>query len=225
MKILQDDLPLFPLNTVLFPQAHLPLHIFEPRYREMIERCLKENLAFGIALIKEGSEVGGLAIPHTVGTIAHIIDVTRLADDRLNIVVKGVTRFKLRAHSTARAYLTGQIELLPDDIVEPATVAVAQTYALQLFERFLRVAHALSTSDAETASPDLNLPTDPTALSYLIASVLPISNRDKQTLLQIPTTAARLRRELPILEREMELLRLLATPSDTVRDQGTFSLN
>ena len=74
------EMPLFPLNVVLFPGMALPLHIFEPRYREMINRCLDENLAFGVVLIKEGPEVGGDALPRRVGTAARIVKVDRQPD-------------------------------------------------------------------------------------------------------------------------------------------------
>ncbi|MDE3091170.1 MAG: LON peptidase substrate-binding domain-containing protein, partial [Chloroflexota bacterium] len=124
MKILESELPLFPLAAVLFPQARLPLQVFEPRYREMIERCLQEDLAFGILLtevtlvIKESGEVGAPATPHEIGTIARVIDVARLADRRMNIIVAGVTRFRLLESFTDRAYLTGRVELLPDENVD-----------------------------------------------------------------------------------------------------------
>ena len=68
------ELPLFPLNTVLFPGQVLPLHIFEERYRLMIRRCLAEDAPFGVALIQTGAEVGAAAEPHTVGTVARIIE-------------------------------------------------------------------------------------------------------------------------------------------------------
>src|SRR3972149_2341330 len=100
MKIPEKDFPLFPLNTVLFPQARLPLYIFEDRYREMINRCLDEDLAFGVLLIKEGSEVGGAAVPHSIGAAARIVDVARAEDGRMNIGVIGVTRFKLLEQSS-----------------------------------------------------------------------------------------------------------------------------
>ncbi|MCH8222137.1 MAG: LON peptidase substrate-binding domain-containing protein [Chloroflexi bacterium] len=69
---MSETLPIFPLNTVLFPGAPLPLRIFEPRYREMLKRCLDGDRRFGVALIKSGPEVGGPAEPHDVGTVARI---------------------------------------------------------------------------------------------------------------------------------------------------------
>lgn len=82
-------LPLFPLNTVLFPGMALRLHIFEPRYRLMVADCLANGGLFGVVLIRSGREVGEPAVPHSVGTTAHISGAERLPDGRLNIEVFG----------------------------------------------------------------------------------------------------------------------------------------
>ena len=225
VKILENDLPLFPLNTVLFPQARMPLHIFEPRYREMIDRCLQEDLAFGVLLIKEGEEVGGPATPHEIGTVARVVDVARLDDGRMNIIVAGVTRFKLREQHTDRAYLTGRIQLLADENVDLKKAERAAQRTGALFEKYVAAVRSIAESDEETEKEELELPKDPTVLSYAIAAGLPISPSDKQTLLATPTTVQRLRRESAYLVRELELLRLVSDRSERIRDQGSFSLN
>ncbi len=225
MEIPENDLPLFPLNTVLFPQARLSLQIFEARYREMIERCLQENLAFGVVLIKEGVEVGGDATPYQVGTLAHIIDVERLADGRMNIIVKGLARFKLLGQSRARSYLTGQIELLRDENESAGDGELVKDKAARLFEVYLTAVQSLNQSEKSEGEGDLDLPQDAVALSYLIASILPINTQDKQMLLEIPTAMPRLRREIPIIQREMQLLHLISENKDRLVDQGSFSLN
>src|SRR5690606_41265145 len=89
------SLPLFPLNTVLFPGMTLPLHIFEPRYRVMIKRCLKLNRPFGVVLIRVGNEVGGSAVPHDIGTSAYITHAQPLDNVRINIQTLGYKRFRL----------------------------------------------------------------------------------------------------------------------------------
>ena len=225
VKILEGDLPLFPLNTVLFPQARLPLQIFEPRYREMIDRCLQEDLAFGVLLIKEGSEVGAAATPYEIGTLARIVDVARLADGRMNIIVAGITRFKLMAQSTVHAYLSGRIVLLPDENVDLKQVERAARRAARLFQEYADAFRSIGGTEENEEKESLQLPKDPTVLSYSIASSLPISMSDKQALLATPTTHQRLRREAAFLERELQLLRLVTERSDQIRDQGTFSLN
>src|SRR5690242_121607 len=103
-------LPLFPLHTVLFPGMSLPLHIFEPRYRTMINECLSSGAPFGIVLISSGREVGEPAVPHTVGTTAHISGAERLPDGRLNIEVVGQQRFQIIELHQDQSYLTGTIE-------------------------------------------------------------------------------------------------------------------
>jgi uncharacterized protein len=225
VKILERALPLFPLNTVLFPQARLPLQIFEPRYREMIERCLAEDLAFGILLIKEGDEVGAAALPHAIGTIARIVDVARLADGRMNIIVAGITRFELLERSTDRAYLTGSIRLLSDENVDLKKAERAARRVAQLFQSYANALRKITEMDEDSAKEELQLAKDPTVLSYAIAASLPISLLDKQALLATSTTIQRLQREVAILERELELLRLVSDKSEQIRDQGTFSLN
>ncbi len=225
MKIQENELPLFPLNTVLFPQARLPLHIFEPRYVEMIGRCLEEDLAFGVVLIHDGLEVGGPATPHETGTIARIIDVARLADGKMNIIVAGIRRFKLLEHFDDHAYLTARIQLLADENVDLTKSERAALSAAQRFREYAAAVRTIAETDEEPEKEELELPKDPTVLSYSIAASLPISMSDKQALLATPTTLQRLHRETAFLERELQLLRLVSERSEQIRDQGSFSLN
>lgn len=227
MKILTEKLPLFPLQTVLFPQARLPLHIFEPRYREMIDACLREDLAFGVVLIKEGSEVGAPAIPHQVGVAARIVDVARLADGRMNIIVQGVVRFKLLEYFSELAYVTGRIEIWQDENVDLRKVEFAARKATHLFKEYVRTVQALSESEneGEEENKTIDLPQDPTVLSYMIGSSLPVNALDKQSLLETKTVRDRLRREALFIERELQLLRLVTQRGEQIRDQGSFSLN
>ena len=89
------ELPLFPLNVVLFPGMQLPLHIFEERYKAMIGDCLEREEPFGILLIKEGPEVGGPAEPFLVGTSARILRADHLEEGRMNILTRGDRRFQV----------------------------------------------------------------------------------------------------------------------------------
>jgi len=104
-------LPLFPLNMVLFPGQLLPLHIFEPRYRVLVEECLSARLAFGVVLIREGQEAGEQAASFDVGTTARISQVERLPDGRMNIMSVGETRFKVKAFHHDRPFLTGDVDV------------------------------------------------------------------------------------------------------------------
>lgn len=106
------NVPLFPLNTVLFPGGPLPLRVFEPRYLDMISRCMKDNAPFGVLLIRDGQEVGP-ATTHTVGTLATITDWYQGSDGLLGITAIGTDRFRLldakREHDGLNV---GNVELL-----------------------------------------------------------------------------------------------------------------
>src|SRR3990172_4243779 len=93
-----EQLPLFPVRTVLYPDAVLQLRIFEPRYLRMISECMKQGSGFGVCLIMSGEEVGAVATPYEVGTQASIVDWSARADGLLGIAVRGVRR--LRIHGT-----------------------------------------------------------------------------------------------------------------------------
>ncbi len=181
-------LPLFPLHTVLFPGATLPLHIFEPRYREMVGRCLEHDEAFGIVLILEGEEVGGPAVPCRVGTEAAIIASQRYRDGRYDVVVEGHRRFEVVALERTKPYLRAEVRFL-DEPEGVLAIGLADTTA-KLFEGFLESAELTGHPLADETWRNL----DPGALSYRIASVLAMSDEVKQELLEIPDAATRLRR-------------------------------
>lgn len=226
MKIPENDFPLFPLHVVLFPQARLPLQIFEPRYVEMINRCIEQEMAFGIVLIKEGAEVGGPAVPHRVGTAARIVDVARLADGRMNLIAAGMMRFKILETSTDQPYLTAHVELWRDEDVDIARTEELARRAAKAFQIYVRtIQNVASPEEAGMEEKEIQAPKDPTVLSYLIAANLQVSQSDKQALLETPTVLGRLKRELTFMARELELIRLVSEKTDRVLDQGTFSLN
>src|SRR5207249_11443278 len=103
-------LPLFPLTTVLFPEMLLPLHIFEPRYRLLVRRCMDDDRPFGVVLIRSGQEVGAIAEPHAIGTEAKIMAFSPLSDGRSYVVVRGIRRFALeQALPDAVPYPVGRV--------------------------------------------------------------------------------------------------------------------
>src|SRR5437667_12828417 len=85
-SLLMVELPLFPLNTVLFPTAPLTLHIFEERYKDMVSRCIAEDIPFGVVLIREGREVGAPSLPFEVGTTAQSVSVAQLVHGRSHLL-------------------------------------------------------------------------------------------------------------------------------------------
>ena len=108
-----ERLPLFLLKTVLFPGMTLPLHIFEERYKLMINRCVEQRAPFGVVLIRSGEEVGATAEPYDVGTIASITKLERLEDGRINLVASGERRFRIDRLDRSEPYLTGEVAILP----------------------------------------------------------------------------------------------------------------
>ncbi len=192
-------IPLFPLQAVLFPEATLPLHIFEPRYREMIGRCLEHEEPFGICLILEGEEVGLPAIPHRVGTEAGIIAAQRYRDGRYDIVVEGRRRFEIVSVDRARPYLRADVRFLEEsDGTEDAGLAQA---VATLFEGVLESLELSGQAVIDETWKDL----DARSLSYKVAAALPVGEDAKQEILEIPDTATRLRR---VAEALMALRRI-----------------
>ena len=99
---------------VLFPNAPLPLHVFEERYKLMVQRCLDADSRFGVVLIKSGSDVGEPAEPYSVGTVARIVKVDRMDDGRMLLSVVGQSRFRIEEITQRRPYLEGRVEELED---------------------------------------------------------------------------------------------------------------
>src|SRR6266550_9480914 len=113
-----SELPLFPLNVVLFPGVVLPLHIFEPRYRQMIADCQEQTTPFGIVLARPESQPL-LEEPYPVGTMAEIRELDQLEDGRYILMAIGVQRFRILSQHRERPYLSGLVELY-EDVAEPA---------------------------------------------------------------------------------------------------------
>jgi Lon protease-like protein len=196
------DLPLFPLNTVLFPGMILPLHIFEERYKLMIERCVEEERPFGVLLIREGKEVGGTAVPYTVGTTTLIASVTRVDGGRMNIITVGLERFRLRTLRSEQPYLVGDAEPWPltGGNTELAHAQVGPVRAL--LRQYLSL---LAQAQGHRIEID-DVPTDPRTLALLVAITLQLPMSEKQGLLAQPNVVRMLLAERAIMNREQLLL-------------------
>jgi uncharacterized protein len=135
------DLPLFPLHTVLCPGIALPLHIFEPRYRRLVEQCLADEAPFGVVLIREGREVGPIPTSLArVGTTAEIRESRPLDDGRYEILVVGTERFTIEDVTTGPAeYLLGQVAALPERVEDPEAVARLADRVSRRFVDYLRL--------------------------------------------------------------------------------------
>ncbi len=195
------ELPLFPLNSVLFPGASLPLHIFEERYKQMINKCLETRSPFGVLLIRSGSEVGAPAEPFQVGTTADIVHVQRLQEGRLNLVCVGGQRFRVVRTVGDQPYVTAEVETLASSEDGPEIGDLADT-AAALFGEYYRLFLALSGQWARA----LGMPGEPGHLADFIASRLAVSLWTKQRLLEELSARRRLEMEVEIISdaiREM----------------------
>jgi len=189
------ELPLFPLNVVLFPGATAPLHIFEERYKEMIGMCLEKGRPFGIVLIREGLEGGAPAVPFGVGTTAYITQVERLEDGRMNLACFGGQRFHVLSTSTDRAYMVGDVEVLPTvSETGEETLDYAAT-ASRLFAEYVQLYLAISNQWAS----GVEMPNEPDRLADYVASRLAIGNDTKQRLLEELSAHNRLAMEIEVL--------------------------
>ena len=175
----ERNLPLFPLNTVLFPNASLPLQIFEERYKQMLEDCLQADSRFGVILIKAGSEVGEPAIPHSMGTVAHIIQVHEVSGGRRFISALGERRFRIKEITQYSPYMSAQVEVIEDegDVWLPHSEMDSIHRAVTEYVRLI-----MGLKGGWINHP--HLATDPVALSYYIAGLIEVRLSEKQTLLE-----------------------------------------
>lgn len=194
------ELPLFPLNTVLFPGATLPLHVFEERYKQMINQCLASRTPFGVLLIRSGNEVGTPTEPFEIGTTASIAHVQRLQEGRLNLVCVGGQRFRVLRTVSDEPYLVGEVETLTCNGDGAQAGDLADT-AAALFGEYYRLFLAFSGQWAR----QLGMPGEPGRLADFIGSRLAVSLWTKQRLLEELSIRRR-------LEMEVEIL------SDAIRD-------
>jgi Lon protease-like protein len=197
-------LRLFPLNTVLFPGAILNLHVFEPRYRQMISECLDANEAFGVVLIREGQDGDAEVMPHDVGTTAEICDVTPLPAGRYYISTTGRRRFRIQDVVSRDPYLLVEVEYLEEELDDRSAVGELSEEVREEFREYLRLLVEFSGTSAE-----FDVPSDPVDASFLIGDALQVADAMKQRLLELSNTQQRLTVELGFLRRLLPQLRTL----------------
>lgn len=207
------ELPLFPLGTVLFPGMMLPLHIFEPRYREMINRCLDERLPFGVVLIREGKEVGEPALPHTIGTAARITRVDRKPDGRMDIMVVGTRRFRIQELNYDNAYLTGAVSHFP---LLNGDTKLAVDQAQRVRPKIMRYVDLMTKATGVQLKLD-QLPEDPTTLAFLTAIALQVNSGEKQRMLNQAGIPEMLDLGNYLLARELQLLQYMLDSQGVVQ--------
>lgn len=182
-------LPLFPLDLVLLPGVPLPLHIFEPRYKEMIGECLEQKKPFGIVRASEEGVAG-------IGCTAEIVSVTKKYDDgRMDILARGVDRFEVLEVNQERAFLQAEVMVVEDEPGQPPTQMVEQ--AVRLHAEIAKLAGSESGSADESGSN----------LSFLLAGSLPLDLDFKQSLLTTLSEEKRLEAVIQYLRAVLPGLR------------------
>jgi Lon protease-like protein len=185
---------MFPLGTVLLPFAHLPLHIFEPRYRALVKDCLAEDGQFGVVLIERGQEVGGGDARFGVGTVARIMQTAELPDGRWLVDAVGTVRFRVTEWLPEEPYPLAMVEALEDEPLgaggDNQGEAADRRAAV---ERLLRQVLALQVELGFPApSAVRTLDDDPATAAYEAALLSPLGPMDCQKILEAPNTVARL---------------------------------
>ncbi|MDR3707634.1 MAG: LON peptidase substrate-binding domain-containing protein [Capsulimonadaceae bacterium] len=196
-----ERVPIFPLQAVLFPGTSIPLNIFEARYTQMVEECLAANSPFGVVLIVEGTDVddgSGPPVISSVGCLARISRSDKLDDGRYYIEATGSTRFILEETSTGSPYLTGRITPIEEEAGDPVQIdnlcrgirGQFRKYIVKLFKKLNRTVSTIQ------------LPEDPTSLSFAVAGAMEISLAEKQKLLEMRRTDERLARVSELLRSQ-----------------------
>ena len=207
-------LPLFPLNTVLFPGMPIQLHIFEQRYRQMIRRCHAEAQPFGVVLIHSGVEAyGPAAEPVRVGCTARIAHLVPLEDGRMNLTALGEERFRILKLNHDQPYLMGQVESLP--LNNPSSIGLLRA-ARRLtphVKEYLRLVSQLNPTEPVELD-EIDFPEDPLLLTHLAASLLQVPAFEKQPLLEAASAGELMAEVFRLYRRETAVLRRGEPPEE-----------
>ena len=190
-----STLPLFPLNTVVFPGGKLPLRIFEQRYLDMVKRAIADDTPFGICAIREGTESGAPAVPYAVGTCVHVTDWDMPETGILHIETRARERFVIRStHAEASGLLVGHV----DDVSAEPAIGVPDD--LELAVEILR--HIISEYGSNHFPPPHAFD-NAVWVGYRLSEVLPLKHATKQNLLEMNDSVTRLRILTEFLKKQI----------------------
>lgn len=207
---------------MLFPGAPIQLHIFEPRYREMIQHCLETPSPFGVVLIRRGQEaLGPLPEPHRVGCTANILSHQDVQDGQLIIQAVGLKRFRLLDLHKEKAYLTGEVQMFPyRDGDEEDLVPLANRLRPYVMEYL----DLLDQADALKSKPD-QLPLEPLAMGNFASILVQLPPEKKQPLLAQPLAKVWLKNLFRIYQREIPLMKVMLKENPEDEDPLSLRLN
>lgn len=209
-------LPLFPLPLVLFPSVPLPLHVFEPRYRQLMADCLNGDREFGVIFRPDGIAERDLPPGH-VGCVAHVENSELLPDGRSNVLVRGTMRFALDHFiDSPHPYHVGETISYADAVESPVSLEPAASRVRTLFERVGVAARTLA-DDADSLPV---LPDDPSLLAFAIAALIDMEAPARQRLLASRSAADRLRQVENLLSPAVDSLELRATVHVRAKTNG-----
>jgi Lon protease-like protein len=194
-----NELPLFPLSVVLFPWVPLPLHIFEPRYRQMLDDIRAGNNLFGLSYFDASTSEKEIPSVGSVGCVAKVTDSQALPDGRSNILTIGVIRYRIEEYvERGDPYLVARVSYFEDEDEDAEAV---RDGSREVAETFTRIARAVRTINDERANLPNIADTEPQRLSFLVAAAMEVDTDVKQELLELRLTSERLRRLRDILGR------------------------
>lgn len=194
-----NELPIFPLSVVLFPWVPLPLHIFEPRYRQMLDDIQASHNLFGLSYFDASASEQEIPPVGSIGCVAKVTDAQTLADGRSNILTIGVLRYRLEEYvERGDPYLVARVSYFEDEDEQDEAV---EERAREVAETFTRIARAVRAINDERANLPNIADTEPQRLSFLVAAAMEVDTDVKQELLELRSTSERLRRLRDILAR------------------------
>ncbi|HKX84928.1 MAG TPA: LON peptidase substrate-binding domain-containing protein [Pyrinomonadaceae bacterium] len=212
------QLPLFPLPIVLLPNELLPLHIFEPRYRQMLKDIELRRNIFGLSFLDPESGLGDKPEPGTIGCAAEVRESHLQPDGRSNILTSGLVRYRLLDYvDEGTPYYVGDVEFFHDEEEDPTTLKPLADHVHELFERVAKAAFKLSGGRGEY--PEVPQ-AEPEALSFLVTAAFNLDNAMKYKFLEMTSTAKRLRKLRGILKRAVGKMEESADMHDLVQTNG-----
>ena len=196
------ELPLFPLPVVLFPGVPMPLHIFEPRYRQMLTDIRTGESLFGLSYFDASNDDREIPAVGHIGCVAEVTEVQPLPDGRSNILTLGLIRYRVEDYvDRGDPYLVGQVAFFEDEGEDEELLARRAREVASLFMRITRALRVIN--DERSVLPELP-ETEPESLSFLIAAAVEMNVEVKQELLELRSTSERLKRLRNLLARVVD---------------------